>query len=97
MTTSLYELTVPNYLQILAGVSGVLAKGAAHFESTGMNADDFVAVRLHDDMLPFQFQIASVAHHSLGAIEGLKAGQFGQSIRRSSIIIVMILHTFARG
>ena len=79
MTTSLYELTVPNYLQILAGVSGVLAKGAAHFESTGMNADDFVAVRLHDDMLPFQFQIASVAHHSLGAIEGLKAGQFSPS------------------
>ncbi|MBP7660254.1 MAG: DUF1993 domain-containing protein, partial [Burkholderiaceae bacterium] len=28
------------------------------------------------DMLPFRFQIESVAHHSLGAIEGMKKGVF---------------------
>jgi hypothetical protein len=27
-------------------------------------------------MLPFRFQIVSVAHHSLGAVDGLKSGMF---------------------
>jgi hypothetical protein len=27
-------------------------------------------------MLPFRFQIVSVAHHSLGAVEGVQRGQF---------------------
>jgi hypothetical protein len=28
-------------------------------------------------MLPLRFQVVSVAHHSIGAIEGLKKGTFG--------------------
>ena len=32
--------------------------------------------RLIEDMLPFSFQVVSTAHHSLGAIEGLRAGVF---------------------
>ena len=33
-------------------------------------------LKLHDDMLPLSFQVNSVWHHSLGAIEGIKAGLF---------------------
>ena len=76
MAISLYDLSVANYLQTLTGLTGVLTKGATYFESAGVDADQFLATRLHDDMLPFQFQIASVAHHSLGAINGIKAGVF---------------------
>ena len=36
-------------------------------------------MQIKDDMLPFIFQIVSVAHHSLGAIEGAKSGVFSPS------------------
>jgi hypothetical protein len=35
-----------------------------------------VETRLYPDMLPFRFQIQSVAHHSVGAIEGVTSGVF---------------------
>jgi hypothetical protein len=57
-------------------------KGLAHCRNSNINPSDIVEARLHDDMLPFRFQICSVAHHSIGAIEGVKGGVFlppGQS------------------
>ncbi|HPU53736.1 MAG TPA: DUF1993 domain-containing protein [Burkholderiaceae bacterium] len=76
MATHLYDHSVANYLQTLAAVSGFLDKGLAHFTATQTNPDDIVEFRLAADMLPFRFQIESVAHHSLGAIEGMKKGVF---------------------
>lgn len=76
MALSLYDLTVPNYLQIVGAVEGFLAKGAAHFKEKGGDANEMVEARLAPDMLPFKFQIQSVAQHSLGAIRGAQAGQF---------------------
>ncbi|MBX9946326.1 MAG: DUF1993 domain-containing protein [Reyranella sp.] len=76
MAISLYDLTVPNFLQIVGGVEGFLGKAAAHFKDKGANADEIVEARLAPDMLPFKFQIQSVCHHSLGAIRGVQAGQF---------------------
>ena len=35
-----------------------------------------VDARIYQDMFPFRFQIVSVVHHSLGAIEGVKKGVF---------------------
>ena len=76
MALSLYDLTVPNYLQTLAAVSGCLKKGAAFCAEQGTDPNEIVAARVIDDMLPFSFQIASVAHHSLGAVEGAQGGAF---------------------
>lgn len=76
MAISFYQLTVPTYLQVLTAVEGFMAKGQAHFEAQGIDPESIVEARLFDDMLPFRFQIQSVVHHSLGAIEGLKAGEF---------------------
>lgn len=76
MAISLYDVSVANYLQTLSGVAGFLDRGLDHFQETGVDADAFVETRLFADMLPFRFQILSVAHHSLGAIEGVKAGLF---------------------
>ncbi len=76
MAISLYELSVPNYLQVLGSVAGVLQKGADHAQAQGVDVDDYVQLRLADDMHPLSFQILSVWHHSLGAIRGLQAGQF---------------------
>ena len=76
MAISLYDASVACFVQSLSGVSGVLEKARAHCEATGVNPDDLVGYRLVDDMLPFSFQVVSVAHHSIGAIEGVKAGVF---------------------
>ncbi|MBL6692218.1 MAG: DUF1993 domain-containing protein [Pseudomonadales bacterium] len=76
MALSFYDITVPNYLQILNAVSGVLEKGKAHCEENGISLDDVVATRLIDDMNPFRFQVISVVHHSEGAMKGYESGEF---------------------
>jgi hypothetical protein len=76
MAISLYDVSVGSYLQILGAVSAFLAKGREHCEKSGIDLDEVVETRLIADMLPFRFQIVSVAHHSLGAIRGIEAGVF---------------------
>ena len=76
MAIALYDLSVANYLQTLGAIVGFLEKGLAHFTAEHVNLDEVVETRLFPDMLPFRFQLQSVAHHSLGAIEGVKRGLF---------------------
>lgn len=76
MAISLYDISVANYLQTLGAVIGVLNKGSEHAKSNGIDLDEIVETRLYPDMLPFRFQIVSVAHHSLNAIKGIQAGVF---------------------
>jgi uncharacterized protein len=76
MAISLYELSVPTYLQTLGAVSGFLEKGLAHCKECNAAPGEVVEHRLFADMAPFSFQIRSVAHHSAGAMEALKSGVF---------------------
>ena len=76
MAISLYEISVASYLQTLDAVKGFLAKGLSHCNENGLDPAEIVETRLWPDMNPFRFQIVTVAHQSLGAIEGLKAGVF---------------------
>jgi hypothetical protein len=76
MAVSLYDLSVASYLQTVGGVTKVLERGRAHCEATGGDPEKLVETRLHPDMLPLHFQIQSVAHHSLGAIQGVRRGEF---------------------
>ncbi|MEZ5558078.1 MAG: DUF1993 domain-containing protein [Pseudomonadales bacterium] len=77
MTSSLYDISVASYLQTVGAVAGFLEKGRAHCEAQGIDLNEIVQMRLYPDMLPFTFQIVSVAHHSLGALKGLQSGKFG--------------------
>ena len=77
MAISLYDITVGQYLQITGAAIGFFERGAKHCADEGSNPDDLVGQRLTGDMLPLAFQAASIAHHSIGAIEGVKAGVFG--------------------
>ncbi|HKT53209.1 MAG TPA: DUF1993 domain-containing protein [Caulobacteraceae bacterium] len=79
MTISLYDASVASYLQLLGGVSGFLDRGVSHCEENGLDLGEIVETSLFPDMLPFRFQIQAVAHHSLGAMKGLKAGVFHPS------------------
>ena len=76
MTISLYDATVGSFMRTLEAVGGFLEKGRAHCESSGIDLNDVVETRLHPDMLPFRFQIVSVAHHSRGALNGVQEGVF---------------------
>lgn len=76
MAFSLYDATVANYLQILGAVGGILEKSLTHFREKGVDPAEVVETRLAPDMLPFRFQIVSVAHHSRGAIEAANTGVF---------------------
>lgn len=76
MATSLYDISIRTYVQILDSVSGFLDKGRTYCETNGINLREIVETRIHPDMMPFRFQIVSVAHHSLGAIKGVQEGLF---------------------
>lgn len=76
MAISLYDISVATYLQVLGGVEHFLDKGSNHCKENGIDLDEVVETRLYEDMLPFRFQLISVAHHSLGAIRGVEAGKF---------------------
>jgi hypothetical protein len=76
MATSLYDLSVPTFLQTVNAVGGFLDRAAAHCVETGADPDDFVDARLYDDMAPFHFQIEALAHHSVWGLEALRTGVF---------------------
>jgi uncharacterized protein len=76
MTFSLYSATIPSYLQMLGTVSGLLDKAEAFCIEQAIDPADIVQARLAEDMLPFAYQVKSTAVHSLGALEGVRAGLF---------------------
>ena len=76
MTFSLYDASVANYLQILGAVGGFVEKSRVHFQEQGIDLAEITAARLSADMMPFWFQMVSVAQHSRGAIEAVKTGEF---------------------
>ena len=76
MATSLYDLSVPTFLQTVRAVAGFLDRAARHCAETAADPDDFVHARLFHDMAPFHFQIEALAHHSVWGLEALKTGAF---------------------
>ena len=76
MGTSLYDLSVPTFLQTVRAVGGFLDRAAEHCIERGHNPDDFVHVRLFEDMAPFHFQIEAAWHHSVWGLEAAKTGIF---------------------
>lgn len=75
MSVSLFDLSVPTFLQTVRAIGGCLDKAIRHCAETGMDADDFVTARLIDDMAPFHFQIECVAHHSFWAFETIRLNE----------------------
>jgi hypothetical protein len=76
MNFSLYQATIPSYLQILGSVSGLVTKAEAFCAEKNLACEDLIHACLAEDMLPFGYQVKSTAVHSLGAIEGVRKGVF---------------------
>jgi hypothetical protein len=77
MTISIYDATVAGYLQTVTAISGVLDRALSHCEEKGSDPNALVETRLFADMAPLRFQIVSVVHHSIEAIDGARTGVFG--------------------
>ncbi|MEG3125512.1 DUF1993 domain-containing protein [Sphingomonas sp. GB1N7] len=76
MPFSLYDAVVPSNLQILGAVDALLDKAQAFCVEQGRAEADLIDARLAPDMLPFGYQVKSCAAHSVGGIDGVKAGSF---------------------
>ena len=76
MAISLYDLSVASFQQVVGAVSGFMDKAESHCQAHDIDLEKLVESRLHPDMLPLRFQIACVAHHSMGAIDGAMVGRF---------------------
>jgi hypothetical protein len=83
MAITLYEVSVANYLQTLGAVSRVLDRGLTFFREKEIDPQEIVETRLYADMQPFRFQIQSIVHHSLHAVEALKHGSMQAGGHRS--------------
>src|SRR4249920_2995438 len=76
MATSLYELSVPTFLQTVRAVGGFLDRAAKHCVETGADPDDFVRASLYPDMAPFHFQIEALTHHAVWGVKAVMTGVF---------------------
>lgn len=76
MPISLYDAVVPSNLQILGAIDALIDKAAAFCTEHGRSEADLIDARLAPDMLPFGYQVKSCAAHSVGGIEGVRAGSF---------------------
>ena len=74
MATSLYDLSVPTFLQTVRAVRSFLDRAAQHCTQAGTKADDFVDARLFPDMAPFWFQIECVDNYSAWGLEAMRTG-----------------------
>lgn len=72
MPFSLYETFVPSCIQILQAGQGWIEK----CKGCDQPEEELANARLHDDMLPFAYQVKSMIVHSVGAIEGVRKGTF---------------------
>lgn len=80
MPFSLYDAVVPSNLQILRAIDALLDKAEAFCAEQGRPESDLIEARLAPDMLPFGYQVKSCAAHSIGGIEGVKAGNFSPDL-----------------
>jgi hypothetical protein len=76
MPLSLHAAFVPSALQMLGSCDHLLAKAEEWCAETGCDQGDVIGSRIHEDMFPFSYQVKSVAVHTAGAIEGVRAGVF---------------------
>ena len=80
MPLSLHAAFVPSALQMIGTAKHLVNKTEEWCAQQECDASRILEARLIDDMLPFTYQIKSVAEHTAGAIEGVKGGVYGPDL-----------------
>ncbi len=75
MTASLYQATVPSFLQVLTAVGGLIEKARAHCAEQGLPDEALTEARIAPDMWPFAKQVMTACQHSAGAVAGVQQGE----------------------
>ena len=77
MAIKLSDVSLGTYKQLVAASHSIIKKADNYFTEQDINLDELSKMRLIEDMAPLTFQVFSIVHHSVGAIEALKSGEFG--------------------
>jgi hypothetical protein len=80
MSLSLYQATVPSFLQVLIPVGGLVEKARAHCAEKGVPEEALLDQGLAEDMWPFAKQVTASCAHSFGAIDALRSGETGPDL-----------------
>ena len=75
MTISLYDATVPSFLQQLHALDGLIAKAEEFCAASGMDESEIQSARFAD-MLPFSWQVRWGPAHSIKAFECVRTGSY---------------------
>ena len=76
MPLSLHAAFVPGALQMLGSARHLVGRAEAWCSENGCDAAELIGARLIDDMFAFDYQVKSVAVHTQGAVDGVRAGLF---------------------
>ena len=80
MPLSLHAAFVPSGLQMLGTADHLLNKAEAWCAEQGCDHTKILTAQLIEDMLPFCYQIKSVAEHTQGAIEAVREGVYSPDL-----------------
>ncbi len=78
MSVSMYQASVPVYLQMLPAMSVVLEKGAAHAAARKIEEPALLNMRLYPDMFPLIRQVRQATTHAagVGRVAGVELPKF---------------------
>ena len=71
MSISMYQASVPRFINILGNLSNILDKAQAHVDAKKIDASVLTTYRLFPDMLPMTFQVQVAADTAKGVVARL--------------------------
>ena len=71
MTISMYQASVPRFVNILGNLSGILDKAQAHIDAKKIDATVLTGFRLFPDMLPMSTQVQIACDTAKGVVARL--------------------------
>ena len=77
MSASLSNVSLGTYIQMVSAASNIIEKAEEFCKANNINSQEIVEMQLYKDMSPFTFQVFSIVHHSVGALDALRTGEFG--------------------
>ena len=77
MSASLSNVSLGTYIQMVSAASNIIEKAEEFCKENNINSQEIVEMQLYKDMSPFTFQVFSIVHHSVGALDALRTGEFG--------------------
>lgn len=79
--SSLYSISIPVLLNILAATTDILQKGGEHAKANGIPVSEYLSARIYEDMLSLQVQVLIICSTARKAVERLTgaapAGELG--------------------